>query len=105
MLHYTTPLKGGYLMKFIYPAVIHQTSSGQYKAYFPDLESCTAEGDTLFDVLDNANAAAKDWISIELEEDDVELPPVSDASDITLKDDEFIRNISVNIRFYEGWDE
>ena len=51
-------------MKFIYPAVFHQTESGGYKAYFPDLECCTAEGDTLFDVLDNANAAARDWLTV-----------------------------------------
>ena len=28
-----------------------------------------------------------------------------DEEDIDLKEGEFIRNISVNIRFYEGWDE
>ena len=92
-------------MDFIYPAVFHQTESGGYKAYFPDLECCTAEGDTLFDVLDNANAAARDWLTVELEEENVQLPPVSDESDITLKENEFVRNILVNIRFYEGWDE
>ena len=33
------------------------------------------------------------------------LPHVSDPEDILLAEDELIRNISVNIRFYEGWDE
>ena len=33
------------------------------------------------------------------------IPYVSDEEDIDLKEGEFIRNISVNIRFYEGWDE
>ena len=65
-------------MKFIYPAVFHEEKDGKYKGYFPDLECCYGEGDTI---------------------------DVSDEEDIDLKEGEFIRNISVNIRFYEGWDE
>ena len=34
-------------MKFIYPAVFHEEKDGKYKGYFPDLECCYAEGDTL----------------------------------------------------------
>ena len=92
-------------MKFIYPAVFHKTEEGKYKAYFPNLECCYAEGDTLDDAIDNANAAAYDWISTELMEEFAELPSVSDASDLDLQEGDIVRNISVNIRFYEGWDE
>ena len=74
-------------MKFIYPAVFKKKTDGGYAAYFPDLEFCEASGETLDDAIDNANEAARTWITVELEED------------------EPIRNISVNIRFYEGWDE
>ena len=70
-------------MKFIYPAVFHEEKDGKYKGYFPDLECCYGEGDTI----------------------DPFIPYVSDEEDIDLKEGEFIRNISVNIRFYEGWDE
>ena len=55
--------------------------------------------------MDQANEAASNWISVELEEDDCELPPVSDASDLKLEKDDIVRNILVNIRFMEGWDE
>ena len=55
--------------------------------------------------MENANAAALDWIQVELEEEDPKLPPVSDISDIPAEEGTVIRNISVNIRFYEGWDE
>ena len=34
-------------MKFIYPAVFRKNEEGKYKAFFPDLECCEAEGDTL----------------------------------------------------------
>ena len=57
------------------------------------------------DAIDNANEAARTWITVELEEEEAIFPHVSDLEDIELAEDEIVRNISVNIRFYEGWDE
>ena len=91
-------------MKFIYPAVFRKTENG-YNAFFPDLACCTASGDSLDDAIDNANAAAYDWITLELSEESPEMPPISDPEDLPLEDGDVIRNISVNIRLYEGWDE
>lgn len=92
-------------MKFIYPAVFRRSESGGYNAFFPDLECCEAVGDTLDEAIDNANEAARNWISVELEEEEPALPYVSDISDIETEEGDIIRNICVNIRFYEGWDE
>lgn len=92
-------------MKFIYPAVFRKEESGRYKAFFPNLECCYAEGDTLDDAIDNANDAAYNWIYAELLEEDAELPPVSDKSDLELKEGDIVRNILVNIRMFDGWDE
>lgn len=92
-------------MNFIYPAVFRKKDDGTYHAYFPDLECCEASGDTLDDAIDNANDAARNWISVELEEEEPMLPSVSDPEDIASSEGDIIRNISVNIRFYEGWDE
>ena len=58
-------------MKFVYPAVFRKTASGTYRAFFPDLEDCQAEGETLDDAIDNANEAAYNWIYVELTEDDI----------------------------------
>ncbi|MEE1086940.1 MAG: type II toxin-antitoxin system HicB family antitoxin [Schaedlerella sp.] len=91
-------------MKFIYPAVFHKTEKGTYKGYFPDLECCYGEGETLDDAIDSANAACCDWITLELEEGG-DLPYVSDPDDLNLKEGDILRNISVNIRFNIGWDE
>lgn len=41
-------------MKFIYPAVFHEEKDGKYKGYFPDLECCYGEGDTIDDAIDDA---------------------------------------------------
>ena len=93
------------IMIFIYPAVFRKEGDGRYHAFFPDLECCEASGDTLDDAIDNANDAAKTWIGVELEEDEPILPHVSDPEDIETQDGDIVRNISINIRFYEGWDE
>ena len=91
-------------MKFIYPAVFRKTENG-YHAFFPDLECCEASGDTLDDAIEHANEACRNWITVELEEEEPNMPYVSDIEDIEIKDGDIVRNISVNIRFYEGWDE
>ncbi|MDO5425645.1 MAG: type II toxin-antitoxin system HicB family antitoxin [Eubacteriales bacterium] len=91
-------------MKFIYPAIFRKTASGTYTGTFPDLESCQVEGDTLDDAIEKANEAAADWISLELSED-ADLPPISDPGDLPLHPGDIVRNISVNIRFTDGWDE
>ena len=44
-------------MKFIYPAVFRKTDKGTYKGFFPDLEDCFGEGDTLDEAIEEANAA------------------------------------------------
>ena len=89
-------------MKFIYPAVFRKNKDGGYHAFFPDLECC---GETLDDAIDNANEACRNWITVELEEDEPLLPYVSEIEDIETEEGDIVRNISVNIRFYEGWDE
>ncbi|MBS1335803.1 MAG: type II toxin-antitoxin system HicB family antitoxin [Blautia sp.] len=71
-------------MKFIYPAVFRKNEEGRYKAFFPDLACCEAEGDTLDDAIDNANEAAYNWIYAEVMEDEMDLPAISDESDLDL---------------------
>lgn len=92
-------------MKFIYPAVFRKKEGGGFRAFFPDLECCEAAGDTLDDAIDNANEACRNWITVELEEEEPLLPYVSEIEDIETEEGDIVRNISVNIRFYEGWDE
>lgn len=92
-------------MRFIYPAVFHKNEDGIFEGYFPDLECCYAKGDTLDEAVEAANEAAYSWIELELSEEDSMLPPVSDPSDMDLQEGDIVRNISINMRFYEGWDE
>lgn len=57
-------------MKFI-SCGLPQNESGGYDAYFPDLECCEASGDSLDDAIDNANEAARNWIMVEFEEENL----------------------------------
>ena len=92
-------------MKFMYPAVFRKNEDGTYNGYFPDLECCASTGDTLNEAIENANEAAYNWITVELDEEEPNLPSISDPSDLNLTPEDIVRIISVNIRFYEGWDE
>ncbi len=86
-------------MTFTYPAVVvpHENDNG-YHVYFPDLESCEADGPDLDDALQNAREAAYDWITVEMEEDEPLMPEVSHTEDITLPAGGFLRNIMVTVK-------
>ena len=94
-------------MKFTYPAVIGKEENGSWKAVLPYLACCEAEAETLEEVIEKANAALYDWIELELSEDEVNLPPISDPRDLEqhLKEGQQVRQICVNIRLFDGWDE
>ena len=62
-------------MTFTYPAVFtpHEDGKG-YHAVFPDLECCEADGPDLEDTIENARDAACNWITVEMDEFDSDLP-------------------------------
>ncbi|MBQ9321567.1 MAG: type II toxin-antitoxin system HicB family antitoxin [Eubacterium sp.] len=92
-------------MKFYYPVIVKQENDGRYHAVFPDLTMCEAYGDTMDDCLGAATEAAYDWIELELQEDEPELPSVTDHEDMHLADGEEVRMILVNMRLRPGFDE
>lgn len=91
-------------MKFIYPAVFEKIETNTVRGYFPDLEDCIVEAPSLDEALEKAQEAAYDWIYVELLDEGL-LPPVSEESDLELPADAQVRNILVNIRMTDGWDE
>ena len=91
-------------MQFLYPAIVKEVENG-YHVRFPDLEMCEAFGEDLHEALHNARDAMEGWIRAELEEDEPVFPPLSDEEDMVLEEGEFVRNVLVIYRFYDGWDE
>ena len=92
-------------MKFTYPAVFQKEENGRFSGRFVDLEGCEVDGYSLDDAIRNAILAEGDWIRLERLEDEPVMPLITDIEDISLREGEIARNIAVNVRFYEGWDE
>ena len=84
-------------MKFIYPAVFRKNEEGKYKAFFPDLECCEAEGPDLEDAVENARDAALNWILVELE-DGMDLPAQTHMEDIVLEEGAVVKQIMVRVK-------
>ena len=87
-------------MTFTYPAVFTKTEEGNgYHAFFPDLEMCEADGADLEDAIENARDAAQNWISVELEEFEGDLPFATHMDDIELAENQVAKQIMVKIKF------
>ena len=92
-------------MKFIYPAVFRKKEDGSIYGFFPDLACCEITAPDMEDAIELANEACYNWIDLELQEDEPKMPPVSEAEDLDLQEGDEVRNISVLMKFYDGWDE
>ena len=86
-------------MTFVYPAIFtpHEDGKG-YLALFPDLECCEADGGDLEDAVEEARYAAQNWIMVELEDEEGELPYASHEDDITLREGQILKRISVTVK-------
>ena len=86
-------------MTFTYPAVFtpHEDGKG-YHAVFPDLECCEADGPDLEDTIENARDAACNWITVEMDEFDSDLPFSTHVEDIALEEGQIVKMISVSIK-------
>ena len=91
-------------MKIVYPAVFtkKEDSSG-YRAYFPDLEGCVAEGTDLADTADRAREAATDWILVEMEEG-LDLPELSHEEDLKLEEGSVVKYLTMTVQLVPGYD-
>lgn len=86
-------------MTFTYPAVFTPNKNGKgYHAFFPDLECCEADGPDLEDAIENARDAACNWITVEMEEFDSDLPFSTHVEDIKLEEGQLVKMISVRIK-------
>ena len=80
-------------MTFVYPAVFtpHEKDNG-FHVEFPDLECCYGEGDTLDDAIDDSNEAARNWLSLELTEE--EKKDINEKVNDDLVVDFIVRNVN-----------
>ena len=87
-------------MTFTYPAIFTKKEDGSgYHAFFPDLEMCEAQGADLEDAIENARDAALNWISVEIDEFEGDLPFATHEEDIKLMENQVLKQIMVKIKF------
>lgn len=91
-------------MKIVYPAIFSKKEDGcGFKAYFPDLDGCVAEGAELEDAADQAREAATDWILVEMEEGN-DLPELSHIDDLKLEEGEVVKYLTMTIQLVPGYE-
>lgn len=86
-------------MTFTYPAIFtpHKEDGG-YHAAFPDLECCEADGADLEDAIENARDAALNWISVEMQEFEGDLPFSTHVDDLALEEGQLVKQIMVKVK-------
>lgn len=80
------------MKEYVYPALSHANADGSYTITYPDLPGCVSEGKTITNAIDMAQSALSQWIAY-MEDKGLILPPASAISDISVKQDEFVRLI------------
>lgn len=87
------------MAKYAYPAVFTPESGGGYSVYFPDVEGCYTQGDTMADAIFMAEDALE--LSLyEYEEDGKEIPKPSDTDKIEIKDGDIVSYVSADTLKY-----
>ena len=87
-------------MTFTYPAVFTEKEDGTgYTHSFRIWKMCEADGADLEDAIENARDAAQNWISVELEEFEGDLPFATHVDDIELAENQVAKQIMVKIKF------
>ena len=84
--------------KYVYPAIFKKEKKG-YSIFFPDLEGCQTQGDTI----DECFYMAEDALSLylfHLEEEKRNIPKASNPMDIKTEKDEFVTLIKCDIYEY-----
>ena len=87
------------MAKYAYPAVVTPESGGGYSVYFPDVEGCYTQGDTMADAIFMAEDALE--LSLyEYERDGKEIPKPSDTDKIEIKDGDIVSYVSADTLKY-----
>lgn len=85
-------------MRYVYPAVFEKEETG-YSIYFPDIEGCYTQGDTLEDGIEMANDALC-LMLYDMEESGKAIPAASDITKIKLGENEFATLIACDTLEY-----
>lgn len=72
-------------MKYVYPAIFHPEKEGGFSIFFPDIEGCYTQGDTMVEAVEMAEDALN-LMLWDKEENKEPIPHPSMPQDIRLED-------------------
>ena len=72
-------------MKYVYPAIFHSEKEGGFSIFFPDIEGCYTQGDTMVEAVEMAEDALN-LMLWDKEENKEPIPHPSMPQDIRLED-------------------
>lgn len=86
--------------KLFYPAVFQPEDDGGYSIFFPDIEGCNTQGDTMEEGYKMAFDALGITLSY-LEDEHLPIPKASAPQDITLEDGQYIVVVEFDMLEYK----
>ncbi|MBR1860566.1 MAG: type II toxin-antitoxin system HicB family antitoxin [Lachnospiraceae bacterium] len=82
----------------VYPAIIHEEDDG-FWLEFPDLKGCYTEGDTIEELMENAEEVLGAFLAVKIEENE-KIPNATEIREILCKEGESKTYISVDVNKY-----
>ncbi|MDR1703782.1 MAG: type II toxin-antitoxin system HicB family antitoxin [Clostridiales bacterium] len=92
------------MAKYTYPAVFGTEQEGGYSIYFPDIEGCYTQSETIEEGVENAKDALC-LMLYNLEMQGRPMPTSSKTKDIATEDDDIVTLITCDTRFYYNYFE
>ena len=85
-------------MTKVFPAKVHKENDG-FWLEFPDLPGCFTQGDSLEELMENAQEALGAFLAVKMENDE-EIPKPSDIRQISESSDDLKTYVSVDVNKY-----
>ncbi len=85
-------------MTKVYPAIIHKEDEG-FWLEFPDLSGCYTQGDSLEELMENAEEALGGFLAVKMDNSE-EIPKPSDIRNITESNGNLKTYVSVDVNKY-----
>lgn len=86
------------MMTKVYPAIVHKEDDGLWLE-FPDLPGCFTQGDSLEELMENAEEALGAYIAVKMEYKE-EIPKASDISDIDTQGNDMKTYVKADVNKY-----
>jgi len=92
------------MAKYTYPAVFKPEQEGGYSIYFPDIEGCYTQAESIAEGIENASDALC-LMLYDLERLEKPMPKTSSIKEIIAGDDDIVTLIACDTKFYKNYYE